>query len=175
KSNKIDDDNSKVHPICSAAMTMQDFFNQLYFMPKPVIAAINGHALGGGCELALACDFRIMSKGTIGLTETSLGIICGAGGMQRLTHILRRAKAMENMFLAKKLTTKEAETQGLITKAVSDLEKETTDLAEMLAEGAVYAMGQAKQSINAAELPLEQGLIEEAKNFSQTFESEEPG
>src|SRR5699024_6287542 len=127
--------------------------------------AINGHALGGGCELALACDFRIMCIGTKGLNETSLEIIPGAGETQRLTHKLGRAKAMENIILAKKLTPKEAETQGLITKAVSDWEKETTDLAEMVAEGAVYAMGQAKQSINAAELPLEQGLIEEAKNF----------
>lgn len=170
-----DGENSEEDPIASAAMKMQDCFNQFYLMPKPVIAAINGHSLGGGCELALACDFRLMSKGTIGLTETSLGIIPGAGGTQRMTQILGRAKAMENIFLAKKLTPEEAEMQGLITKAVSDLEKETTDLAEMLAEGAVYAMGQAKQSINAAELPLKQGLIEEAKNFSQTFESEEPG
>src|SRR5699024_5325557 len=103
-----------------------------------------------------------MSNRIIGCTENSLGIIPGAGGTQRLTHILGQAKAKENIFIAKKLTPKEAETQGLITKAVSDLEKETTDLAEMLAEGADYAMGQAKQSINAAELPLEQGLIEEA-------------
>src|SRR5699024_9141653 len=82
---------------------------------------------------------------------------------------------MENIFLAKKLTPKEAETRGLIKKGVRPLKKETTEMAEILAEGAVYAMGQAKQWINAAELPLEQGLIEEAKNVSQTFESEEPG
>src|SRR5690625_3347528 len=161
-------ENSEDSTISSAVMKMQDCFNQFYLMPKPVIAAINGHALGGGCELALACDFRIMSKGTIGLTETSLGIIPGAGGTQRLTHILGRARAMENIFLAKKLTPKEAETQGLITKDVRELEKETTDMEEMLAEGGVYAMSQAKQSINAAVLPLKQGLIEEPKNFSQT-------
>src|SRR5699024_6074842 len=107
-------ENSEEESIDTTAMKMQDCFNQFYLMPKPVIAAINGHGLGGGCELALACDFRIMSKGTIGLTETSLGIIPGAGGTQRLTHILGRAKAMENIFLAKKLTPKEAETQGLI-------------------------------------------------------------
>src|SRR5690625_7703195 len=102
--------------IISTEMKMKDCINKLYLMTKPIIAAINGHALGGGCELALACDFRLMSKGTIGLTETSLGIIPGAGKTQRMTQILGRAKAMENIFLAKKLTQEEAEMHGLIMK-----------------------------------------------------------
>lgn len=161
-------------PIAEACATMQACFNRFSEMPKPVIAAINGHALGGGCELALACDFRFMSHGTIGLTELSLGIIPGAGGTQRMTHILGRAKAMENIFQAKKLTPAEAEAQGLITKAVENLEEETTEFAEQLAEGAVFAMGQAKKAINAAEQPLEKGLAEEAKAFSRTFQSDEP-
>ncbi len=168
------DDASLENPIERAATEMQRCFNQFSEMPKPVIAAINGHALGGGCELALACDFRLMSKGTIGLTEVSLGIIPGAGGTQRMTEILGRAKALENIFLAKKLSPAEAEAEGLITKAVADLEEETTEFAEKLALGAVFAMGQAKVAINAAELPLEKGLKEEAKAFSKTFESEEP-
>lgn len=162
-------------PIAAACHKMQACFNQFAMMPKPVIAAINGHALGGGCELALACDFRLMSGGTIGLTETSLGIIPGAGGTQRMTQILGRAKALKNIFLAKRLTPAEAEAEGLITKAVENLEEETTEFAERLAKGAVFAMGQAKKSINAAELPLEEGLKVEAKAFSKTFESEEPG
>src|SRR5699024_9411122 len=107
-----DGDDSEEDPIAPAAMKMQGCANQFYLMPNPVIAAINGHALGGGCVLALACDFKLMSKGTIGLTETSLGIIPGAGGTQRMTQILGRAKAMENIFLAKKLTPEEAEMQG---------------------------------------------------------------
>src|SRR5699024_11676780 len=82
-------------------------FNRFAELPKPVIAAINGHALGGGCELALACDFRLMSAGTIGLTELSLGIIPGAGGTQRMTHILGRANALENIFHEKMLKPKE--------------------------------------------------------------------
>lgn len=161
-------------PIAAACAKMQDCFNQFAIMPKPVIAAINGHALGGGCELALACDFRLMSAGTIGLTELSLGIIPGAGGTQRMTHLLGRAKATELIFSAKRLSPEEAEAQGLITKAVENLEEETTKFAEQLAEGAVFAMGQAKRAINAAELPIEQGLVEEAKAFSNTFQSDEP-
>lgn len=169
------DEASLENPIEAAATEMQTCFNQFSEMPKPVIAAINGHALGGGCELALACDFRLMSKGTIGLTEVSLGIIPGAGGTQRMTEILGRAKALENIFLAKKLTPAQAEAEDLITKAVADLEEETTEFAEKLALGAVFAMGQAKVAINASELPLEKGLKVEAKAFSKTFESEEPG
>src|SRR5699024_1576404 len=169
-----DSSNEEDDPIEQACKTMQACFNRFAELPKPVIAAINGHALGGGCELALACDFRLMSAGTIGLTELSLGIIPGAGGTQRMTHILGRAKALENIFQAKKLTPKEAEAQGLITKAVENLEEETRQFAERLAEGAVFAMGQAKKSINAAELPLEKGLSVEAKAFSNTFKSDEP-
>ncbi len=164
----------EVDPIEQACTTMQACFNRFSDMNKPVIAAINGHALGGGCELALACDFRFMSQGKIGLTELSLGIIPGAGGTQRMTRILGRAKALENIFLARKLTPAEAEAQGLISKAVENLEEETTQFAEQLAEGAVFAIGQAKQAINAAELPLEKGLSEEAKAFSRTFQSDEP-
>lgn len=169
-----DTDGEEGDPIAAACAKMQTCFNQFAKMQKPVIAAINGHALGGGCELALACDFRFMSAGTIGLTELSLGIIPGAGGTQRMTHLLGRAKAMENIFLAKKFTPTEAETAGLITKAVENLEEETTRFAEQLAEGAVFAMGQAKKAINAAELPLQEGLREEAKAFSGTFQSDEP-
>lgn len=162
-------------PIAAACAQMQACFNRFATIQKPVIAAMNGHALGGGCELALACDFRFMSAGTIGLTELSLGIIPGAGGTQRMTQLLGRAKALENIFLARKLTPKEAEAQGLITKAVTNLEEETTIFAERLAEGAVFAMGQAKTAINAADLALQEGLDEEAKAFARTFQSDEPG
>lgn len=167
----VDDD-----PIANLSARMQACFHTFAALPKPVIAAINGHALGGGCEFALACDIRFMSKGRIGLSELSLGIIPGAGGTQRMTRLLGRAKAIELIFTAKKLEPKEAEELGLITRAVApdELESVTTEFAEQLAEGAVHAMGLAKRAINAAEYPIAEGLAIEAKAFSETFLTDEP-
>src|SRR5699024_7509451 len=117
--------------IRNQSVRMQTYFQKFSNMPKPVNAAVNGHALGGGCELALACDFRIMGKGKIGLTEVSLGLIPGAGGTQRMTQILGRAKALELIFTASKLEAKDAEKIGLIHQAVDPekLEEETTAFA----------------------------------------------
>lgn len=156
---------------------MQACFQRFANMPKPVIAAINGHALGGGCEFAMACDFRLMSKGRIGLTEVSLGIIPGAGGTQRMTRLLGRAKATELIFTAKQLEPDEAYEVGLINRVIAPekMEAETSAFAEELAEGAVHGMGLAKQAIHAAEGPLEEGLQLEARSFAATFETEEPG
>lgn len=162
--------------IAKRSARMQQCFQQFATMPKPVIAAINGNALGGGCEFAMACDFRFMSKGLIGLTEVSLGLIPGAGGTQRMTKLLGRAKAIELIFTAKRLKAKEAEQIGLIHRAVSeeDLVNEVTAFAEQLSDGAVHAMGLAKRAINAAEGPLNKGLEIEAKAFQDTFSSDEP-
>lgn len=163
--------------IARQSAKMQACFDRFAKLPKPVIAAINGHALGGGCELAMACDFRIMSKGRIGLTEVSLGLIPGAGGTQRMTRLLGRAKATEFIFTAKQLEPEEALEVGLVNKVVSpeNMEEETTAFAEQLAQGAVKAMGLAKRSINAAEGSLEDGLGVEANAFAQTFNTGEPG
>ncbi|WP_047982058.1 enoyl-CoA hydratase/isomerase family protein [Ornithinibacillus contaminans] len=162
--------------IAKKSARMQACFQRFASMPKPVIAAINGYALGGGCELALACDFRLMGNGKIGLTEVSLGLIPGAGGTQRLTQIVGRAKAMELIFLAKKLTAEEAVENGLIHRSVdpTNFEAEVTAFAEELAKGAVHAMGLAKQSINAVDKGLEQGLQVEAQAFADTFLTDEP-
>lgn len=158
---------------------MQKCFDRFATLPIPVIAAINGHALGGGCELALACDFRIMAQGNgkIGLTEVSLGLIPGAGGTQRMTRILGRAKATELIFFAKRLDAQEAYEIGLVNKVTTPetLYEETLAFAEELAEGAVRAMGLAKEAINAAEGPIEEGLKVEADAFARTFKTGEPG
>ena len=163
--------------IAEASARMQSLFDKFAKLPKPVIAAINGHALGGGCELAMACDFRIMSAGRIGLTEVSLGLIPGAGGTQRMTRLLGRAKATELIFTAKQLTPDEALAIGLVNRvtAPDQLEAETTAFAEQLAEGAIHAMGLAKLAIDAAEGPIEHGLQVEAQAFARTFTTGEPG
>jgi enoyl-CoA hydratase len=163
--------------IANQSRRMQRCFDRFAKLPKPVIAAINGYALGGGCEFALACDFRIMGNGKIGLTEVSLGLIPGAGGTQRMTWLLGRARATELIFTARKLDPKEAMQIGLVNKVVSseNFIKETTAFAEELAEGAVKAMGLAKRAINAAFGPVEDGFSVEAEAFAETFKTGEPG
>jgi len=94
-------------------------FLRLQRLSKPTIAAIEGHALGGGCELALALDFRFMARGParIGLSEAALGIIPGGGGTQRLPRLIGRARATELMMLARRLDADEAQAVGLVTEA----------------------------------------------------------
>ena len=106
---------------------------------KPVIAAINGHALGGGCELALSCHFRVMAdnpKATIGLTELNLGIIPGWGGTQRLSRAVGRAKALDMILFSKRLTAPEALEIGLVDKIAppESLMDAVMEMAEKLAE-----------------------------------------
>ena len=158
------------------AKQLQDIFNALEAIRVPTVAAINGHALGGGCEFVLACDFRMMGAGSIGLTEASLGLLPGAGGTQRMTKLVGGAKARELMFFSKRLKAEEAEAIGLITKAVAPekVEEEAIQLATTLAQGAVGAIGLIKESILAAELPLEQGLKVEREAFAKTFATGEP-
>lgn len=155
---------------------VQDIFNRLERLRVPTIAAINGHALGGGCEFVLACDFRIMGGGTIGLTEASLGLLPGAGGTQRMTRLVGGAKARELMYLSKRLNAEQAAAIGLVTEAVSpeELEDKAIALATTLAKSAIGAIGLIKESILAAEdLPLDQGLKVEREAFATTFKTGE--
>ncbi len=99
----------------------QDVWNKIEDYSKPVIAALNGHALGGGCELAMACHFRLMKKGArIGLTETNLGIMPGYGGTLRLPRLVGRAKALELMLFGTQLEAEEALSLGLVHKAYDE-------------------------------------------------------
>ncbi len=99
----------------------QDLWNKIEDFPKPVIAAINGPALGGGCELALACHFRFIKKGArIGLTETNLGIIPGYGGTLRLPRLIGRSKALEYMILGKQFDAEQALSLGIADRLCED-------------------------------------------------------
>ncbi len=109
-------------PDTSALDFIHGLFNFIAAMGKPVIAAMNGTAMGGGCELALACDFRIMARGggVIGLPEVTLGLLPGAGGTQRMTRLLGKAKALEMILLGKRIEADEAERIGLVHQAVDE-------------------------------------------------------
>ena len=147
--------------------------------PKPVIAAINGHALGGGCELALCCDYRIMvedGRSRIGQSETALGIIPGAGGTQRLPRLIGKARALPMILESRRLSAREAEAMGLVNQAVErgGLDDAVDELAGRLARAATYAIGLAKDAINRGlDLPLEEAMKIEARNFAKASLSED--
>ncbi|MEM1577090.1 MAG: 3-hydroxyacyl-CoA dehydrogenase/enoyl-CoA hydratase family protein [Archaeoglobaceae archaeon] len=145
-----------------------EVFSQIEKFPKPVIAAVNGYAFGGGCELALACDFRIMKRGAkIGLTEVALGLIPGWGGTQRLPKLVGVAKAKEMIMLAKRLDADEAERIGLAKAVDADkFEKEVMELAKQLAEMPPVSLRVVKYAINfGSDLPTEIGKFLEELAF----------
>jgi enoyl-CoA hydratase len=139
--------------------------------PKPVIAAVNGHALGGGCELALCCDYRLMlddGRSTIGLTETSLGIIPGAGGTQRLPRLVGRARGLQMIFEGRRLTAPDALGIGLVDAALApdDFATAVQAKATALAGMATRALGYAKRAVlEGLEMPLSEGLRLERELF----------
>ncbi|MEM2029925.1 MAG: 3-hydroxyacyl-CoA dehydrogenase NAD-binding domain-containing protein [Archaeoglobaceae archaeon] len=150
------------------SMKGNEVFSQLERFPKPTIAAINGYAFGGGCELALACDFRIMKRGAkIGLTELSLALIPGWGGTQRLPKIVGVAKAKEMIMLAKRIDADEAEKIGLAKAVDPDkFESEVMSLAKQLSEMPPISLKAAKFAINFGyELPTDVGKVIEVLAF----------
>ncbi|GLY10387.1 enoyl-CoA hydratase [Bacillus badius] len=125
--------------------------NEVEALPQPVIAAINGAAFGGGLELALACDIRIAaSHAKLGLTETSLAIIPGAGGTQRLPRLIGVGKAKELIFTARRITSNQAEQIGLVEHIASpeSLLETAVHLAKEMAVNAPLALFQAKTAVN---------------------------
>jgi len=152
-------------------------FDSVEDFPKPVIAMINGYALGGGCELAMACDIRIASiKARLGQPEIKLGIIPGGGGTQRLPRLIGEGKAMELILTGDMITAEEAERLGLVNHAVSpeDLETKTMDIANRIAEMSPVALRMAKQAVkNASRTDLRAGLEAELDLFALCFASED--
>lgn len=150
---------------------------QLRAMPQPVIAAINGVAMGGGCELALACDFRIMARGyQIGLPEVRVGILPGAGGTQRMTRLIGAAKAMELMLLGNTVEASEAERIGLVHRAVEPAQvlPDALALAAELATRPRISIAEIKRCVyHATESPIEDGLRFEQEAFARTMRSDD--
>jgi enoyl-CoA hydratase/3-hydroxyacyl-CoA dehydrogenase len=155
----------------------QKVFSKIEEMSKPVIAAINGFALGGGLELALACDFRIAAEhAELGSPEIALGLIPGWGGTQRLVRIVGMAKAKELVLLGIRLKADEALKAGLVHKVVNyeKLKDEARALAQKLADGPPLAMKYAKQALNfGTQVPLEVGLRLESGLMGLTFSTED--
>jgi enoyl-CoA hydratase/carnithine racemase len=145
----------------------------------PVIAAINGTAMGGGCELALACDFRIKSaEGMMGLPEVRVGILPGAGGTQRMTRLLGVARAMELMLLGNAVDGATAERIGLVHRAVAPerVLEEALELAAELAKRPPLSVALIKQCIlKGSEMTLLDALRFEQEAFWKTMRSEDAG
>lgn len=154
-----------------------DLFDGLRRIKKPLVAAVSGFALGGGCELALACDIILASEtARFGLPEVTIGVIPGAGGTQRLTHIVGKYLAMEMILNNRHLTAAEAAQFGLVNRVlpIERLLEESIALAESLAARAPLATRSAKQAVNQAfEGSLSQGLSEERDLFYRLFETED--
>jgi enoyl-CoA hydratase len=145
-------------------------------MKKPVIAAINGFALGGGLELALSCHIRIGSNNArMGLPETSLGVIPGYGGTQRLAQIIGKGRAMELILSCKMLNAEEAFSFGLVSQVVTQEELLSTasELAQKILKNSPFAIGQAIKSINAAYDEHQNGFEVEINAFGICFGSED--
>ncbi|MCL6477448.1 MAG: enoyl-CoA hydratase/isomerase family protein [Peptococcaceae bacterium] len=146
-------------------------------MKKPVIAAINGLALGGGFEVALACDFRLASdKAKLGLPEITLGIIPGNGGTQRLPRLIGASRAKELLFLGEMIDAVRAEQIGLVNKVVpsAELMQEARSMALKLAARPGHALGVLKASVNKGlNMNLYDALDFEIKNFVLTFASDD--
>ena len=144
---------------------------------KPVIAAVSGFALGGGCELAMSCDIIIASESArFGQPEVNLGIIPGSGGTQRLTHIVGKHRAMEMVLTGDFLTATEAERLGLVNRVVPVelLLDEAKAIALKIASKPSLAVKAAKEAVlKAANTPLDEGLEFERKSFYLLFASED--
>ena len=154
-----------------------DTFNALQQAPFPVIAAVNGYALGGGCELAVACDIRIASDNAkVGFPETKLGLFPCWGGSQRVTRLMGIGKAKELIFTGEMITAENALEIGLVDKVVpkDELMAEVGKIAQMIASNSPLAVKFAKDVINkGSEMDLPDALSFELKNGLECFDSDD--
>jgi len=155
----------------------QQILSRIERSTKPVIAAINGFALGGGCEIALACHIRIASdKAQIGLPEVSLGIIPGYGGTQRMARLLGKAKALELICTGDRISAAEAEKIGLVNRVVpaESLMANAEEMARKIISRSPVAVRAAIEAVNSgSEMPFEEGQFLEATLFGLLCASED--
>lgn len=144
---------------------------------KPIIAAVAGYALGGGCEIAMACDFIIAGENAkFGQPEIKLGVIPGIGGSQRLTRLVGKSKAMDMMLTGRMMDATEAERAGLVSRIApaEDLVETVMEVASSIAELSVPSVALAKEATNGAlETTLQQGLLFERRLFHSLFATED--
>lgn len=155
----------------------QDLFDRMEAFPVPIIAAINGPCLGGGCELAMACHLRIASeKARFGQPEINLGIIPGWGGTQRLPRIIGRTRGLELLLTGEIIDGGEAYNLGLVNKIVAaeDLDNEAQQLAKRLTRQAPLGIQAIIETVaKGITLPIKEGEALEGKAFSKVFASED--
>jgi enoyl-CoA hydratase len=158
------------------ALRGQEVFNAIEQCPKPVVAAVNGYALGGGCELAMACHLRVASdKAIFGQPEVNLGIIPGYGGTQRLPRLVGRGIALEMILTGDHVTAQRAYEIGLVNKVrpQDELQDGALDfLGRILSKGPV-AVRLSLEAVRASDLPLIQAQLYEAALFGQSCATED--
>jgi len=154
-----------------------DAANRIVQIRKPVIAAVAGYALGGGCELAMACDFIIAAENAkFGQPEINLGVIAGMGGSQRLTRAVGKAKSMDMNLTGRFMDAEEAERAGLVSRVVpaKKLMEEAQAAAQKIAEKSMIATRTAKEAVNRSfEVSLAEGLLMERRTFHALFATED--
>lgn len=151
--------------------------DQILRVRKPIIAAVSGYALGGGCELAMMCDFIIASEtAKFGQPEINLGVVAGIGGTQRLTRLVGKSKSMDMHLTGRFMDAEEAERSGLVSRVVpvKKLMEEAQGAAQKIAEKSMIAVMVVKEAVNRAyEVPLSEGLLFERRVFHSLFATED--
>ena len=158
------------------ALRGQAVFSQIEGMGKPVVAAVNGFALGGGCELACACHLRVASEtAQFGQPEVQLGLIAGFGGTQRLPRLVGRGIATEMLLTGDRVSAQRAYEVGLVNRVVpaGELVETARQLVLTIASKAPVAVAMTLQAVRASDLPLAQGLAHEAALFAQCAATED--
>lgn len=151
-------------------------FNKIENSPKPIIAAVNGFALGGGCELAMSCHFRTASEGArFGQPEVNLGLIPGYGGTQRLVQLIGKGKAMELLMTADMIKADEAKVLGLVNHVFTaeELLAKTTEIAQKILTKAPVAISKIISLVNEAATVSPTGLDNEIRMFGECFDTED--